>query len=359
MDRAMTGRVARAKQASRGLAGPKAEKPISLALQGGGAHGAFTWGVLDYILEDGRLAIEGITGASAGAMNAVVLLEGWVEGGADGAREQLRKFWKRVSLEGVLSPIQRSVFDRLLGFWSQEGSPAHLWLEAWTRVASPYEVNPLDINPLRDALNELITFEKVRACTAAKIFVATTNVWTGKIRIFNGAELTVEHVVASACLPMVFQAVEIDGEPYWDGGYSGNPPLYPLFYETQSDDILLVQINAIERRATPRTAHEIQNRMTEISFNANLLRELRAVDFVTRLIDEGKLSTKEYKCVFMHRIHGGRKLDDFNIASRLNAEWPFFKELKNLGRAAARSWLAANYGSIGRQSTLDLRAAYA
>jgi NTE family protein len=331
---------------------------VSLALQGGGAHGAFTWGVLDAILEDGRLAIEAITGASAGSMNAVVLVEGWLEGGAEGAREQLRKFWKRVSLDGALSPVQRNLFDRVLGFWSVGGTPAHLWLDAWSRSVSPYESNPLDINPLRDALRELIDFKVVRACKDAKLFIAATNVWSGKVRIFTGPELTADHVLASACLPMVFQAVEIEGEPYWDGGYVGNPALFPLFYETKTDDILLVQINPIERRQTPRTAHEIQERMTEITFNGNLLRELRAIDFVTRLIDQGKLSKDEYKRVFMHRITGGEALDGYAASSRLNAEWSFFKELKDLGRAAAKGWLTMNYDAIGTQSTLDLKMAY-
>jgi NTE family protein len=262
-----------------------------------------------------------------------------------------------VSLDGVLSPLQRSLFDRLLSYWSMNES-SHLWFDAWSRVASPYDLNPLDINPLRDALNGLINFERVRACKDAKLFIAATNVWSGKIRIFTGPELTVDHVLASACLPMLFRAVEIDGEPYWDGGYTGNPALFPLFYETRSDDILLVQINPIERRSTPRSVQEIQNRLTEITFNANLLQQFRSVEFVTRLIDEGKLSTKDYKRVFMHRIHGGQDLDEFTAASRLSAQWSFFKELKDLGRNAARSWLAENYRFIGHKSTLDLRDAY-
>ncbi|MBM6579555.1 patatin-like phospholipase family protein [Microvirga sp. BT689] len=354
----MTGQAEKISHPVRGLRSPNAEKLVSLALQGGGAHGAFTWGVLDQLLADGRLAIEAITGTSAGSMNAVVLFEGWLEGGRDGAREQMRQFWKRVSLNGVLSPIQRSLFDRLLSFWSIGGSTSHLWFDAWSRVASPYDLNPLDINPLRDALNELIDFERVRACKDAKLFIAATNVWSGKIRIFTGPELTVDHVLASACLPMLFKAVEIDGEPYWDGGYTGNPALFPLFYETQSDDILLVQINPIERRTTPRTVQEIQNRLTEVTFNANLLQQLRSIEFVTRLIDEGKLSTKDYKRVFMHRIHGGQELDEFTAASRLSAQWSFFKELKDLGRNAARTWLAKNYRFIGKKGTLDLRDAY-
>ena len=302
----MTGRAKKSIGAPRGLAGPNAEKSVSLALQGGGAHGAFTWGVLDAILGDGRLAIEAITGASAGAMNAVVPTEGWLEGGPEGARERLRNFWQRISLDCALPPAQQHLFNRLLGYWSADGSPAHLWLDAWTRSLSPYEANPLAINPLRDALEALIDFERVRSCRKTKLFISATNVWTGKVRIFKQDELTADHVLASACLPTIFQAVEIEDEPYWDGGYLGNPALFPLFYETVTDDILLVQINPIERRATPRTAHEIQNRLTEITFNGNLLKELRAVDFVTRLIDAGKLSTNEYKRVRMHRISGGR-----------------------------------------------------
>jgi NTE family protein len=342
----------------RGLVGPKAEKTVSLALQGGGAHGAFTWGVLDAILQDGRLAIEAITGASAGAVNAVVLAEGWLEGGAEGAREQLRKFWKRVSLNGILSTAQQRLMNRIIGFWSHDGSPAHLWLDMWTRSFSPHETNPLDINPLRDALAELIDFERVRACRDTKLFVSATNVWTGKVRVFTGPELTADHVTASACLPTIFRAVEIGGEPYWDGGYAGNPALFPLFYETKSDDILLVQINPLERRATPRTAHEIQNRLTEITFNSGLLRELRSIALVVRLIDEGKLSPHAYKRVLMHRITGGERLDAFAASSRLNAEWSFFKELKDLGRAMAKQWLAENFDAIGQRATLDLKAAY-
>jgi NTE family protein len=354
----MTGRAKKPIAAPRGLAGPKAEKSVSLALQGGGAHGAFTWGVLDAILEDGRLAIEAITGASAGAMNAVVLAEGWMEGGAEGARDQLRKFWKRVSLDGALSPIQQHLFNRFLGFWSADGSPVHLWLDTWTQSFSPYETNPLDINPLRDALEDLIDFKRVRSSRGTKLFISATNVWTGKVRIFNRSELTADHVLASACLPTIFRAVEIGGEPYWDGGYSGNPALFPLYYETVTDDILLVQINPIERRTTPYTAHEIQNRLTEITFNANLLNTLRAVDFVTHLIDAGKLPTSEYKHVLMHRISGGEMLDAFTASSRLAAEWSFFKELKDLGRSAAKKWLTDNYDLIGVRATLDLKAAY-
>jgi NTE family protein len=355
----MTGPAAKSEGALSGLAGSKAEKPISLALQGGGAHGAFTWGVLDALLEDGRLAIEAVTGASAGSVNAVVLAEGWLEGGAEGAREQLTRFWQRISLGGTLSPSQQQLVSLLLGYWHADGSLARSWLDAWASAFGPAEWNPLDINPLRDALAELIDFERVRACREVKLFISATSVWTGKAKVFHRAELTVDHVLASACLPTVFPAVVIGGEPYWDGGYAGNPPLYPLFYETAADDILLVQINPIERRETPHTAREIQNRLTEITFNANLLGELRAIDFVGRLIDAGKLPTDRYKRVRMHRIAGGEQLLAFAASSRLNTEWTFLQDLRDLGRAAAGLWLAENYEAIGQRATVDLRAAYA
>jgi NTE family protein len=355
----MTGPAGTSNGALRGLVGPKAEKPVSLALQGGGAHGAFTWGVLDALLEDGRLAIEAIAGASAGSVNAVVLAEGWLEGGAEGARAQLTKFWQRISLDGALSPAQQRLFSLMLGYWHADGSPARSWLDAWASAFGPAEKNPLDINPLRDALTELIDFTRVRACQDVKLLVSATSVWTGKAKVFHGPELTADHVLASACLPTVFPAVMIGGEPYWDGGYAGNPPLFPLFYETAADDILLVQINPIERRETPRTAREIANRLTEITFNANLLGELRAIEFVGRLIDAGKLPTDRYKRVRMHRIAGGKKLDAFAASSRFNAEWAFLQELRDLGRAAATEWLADNYEALGVRATLDLRAAYA
>jgi len=347
----MTGRARRREGPTGGLAGPRAQKTVSLALQGGGAHGAFTWGVLDALLEDGRLAVEAITGASAGAMNAVVMVEGWLGGGIDGARSQLETFWRRASLDGSLSPAQRALLGLMLGFWSK----------AWTNVIaprfSPYRTNPLNINPLRDAIEALIDFDRVRACNDIALFVSATNVWTGKVAIFKTQELTADHLMASACLPTVFQAVEIDGVPYWDGGYMGNPALFPLIYESVTDDILLVQINPLERRQTPRTAREIHDRLNEITFNGNLLRELRAVAFVKRLIEEGKLSPDEYKNVHLHRIDGTGVLDDHEASSKRKAEWDFFVQLRDAGRRTAQCWLAAHYGEIGVRGTLDLESA--
>lgn len=354
----MTGRRKSTSRQVNGLAGPKAERTVSLALQGGGAHGAFTWGVLDAILEDGRLAIEALSGTSAGAMNAVVLSEGWIDGGADGARANLENFWRRISVDGKYGGSERSLIDTMLGAWgSNDVPPALLWFEMFAKVASPYDVNPLNINPLRGVIADLIDFEKVRACTAVKLFIAATNVRTGKIKVFNGEELTADHVMASACLPMLFQAVEIDKEAYWDGGYMGNPALFPLFYEAHCDDILLVQINPIQRKELPTKARAIQDRLNEITFNASLLRELRAIEFVNRLVDAGKLPKDEYKRVLMHRIDGGPPLAELTSSTRMNAEWDFLLRLRDIGRHAARRWLKRNYEAIGVQGTLDLKEA--
>jgi NTE family protein len=346
------GVTAQTRPAQTGLAGPGAQKSVSLALQGGGAHGAFTWGVLDALLEDGRLAVPAIAGASAGAMNAVVMVQGWLEGGIDGARSALETFWRRVSVDGALSPTQRRLLGLMLGIWSNRPLTNFI-----TQRFSPYETNPLNINPLRDAIDALIDFDRVRSCTDVELFLSATNVWTGKVAIFKRHELTADHLMASACLPTVFQAVEIDGVPHWDGGYMGNPALFPLFYETQTEDILLVQINPRERRQTPRTARAIHDRLNEITFNSNLLRELRAVSFVKRLIEEGKLSPDEYMNVHLHRIDGSGVLDNYAASSKRKAQWDFFVKLRDAGRRTAQAWLVAHYGSIGLRSTLDLHGA--
>ncbi|MDO9442915.1 MAG: patatin-like phospholipase family protein [Beijerinckiaceae bacterium] len=336
----------------------RGEKRVSLALQGGGSHGAFTWGVLDEILADGRLDIEAITGTSAGAMNAVVLAQGMLEDGREGARAQLEKFWFSVSESSSLSAPLRALVDQFFKGWNIDGSPVQVWLDFVTHYASPYEFNPLNINPLRDHLVRMVDFEKVRSCKEIALFVAATNVNTGHIAIFDRDVLTADHVLASACLPFVFQAVEIDGAPFWDGGYLGNPALFPLFYKTACPDIVIVQVNPIEREGTPRTAREIQNRLNEITFNGALLGELRAIDFVNRLVDSGKLSRDAYMRPFVHRIDGAEPLKAFSSASRLSAAWSFLQELRDIGRAAARDWLATHYDAIGQRGTLDLRMAF-
>lgn len=338
----------------RGLAGPRAEKAVSLALQGGGSHGAFTWGVLDALIEDGRVAFEAVTGASAGAMNAVVLVDGWLAGGPDGAREALATFWREASLDADLKPMQQSWIDGFFHIW--KGNP---FVEAWLKALNPgpYASNPLNINPLRGALERTVDFERLRGAETANVFVSATNVWTGKLAVFEREHLTVDHLIASACLPTVFQAVEIDGVPYWDGGYLGNPALYPL-HGASTRDILLVQINPVERRETPRSARDIQNRLNEITFNANLMRELRAIDFVHGLIDEGGQAVPGLERVFLHRIDGTDLLDDYAASSRIDARWRIIERLRDKGRAAAKAWLDDGYAEVGLRCTLDLKQAY-
>ena len=329
-------------------------KPINLALQGGGAHGAFTWGVLDAILMDERLKIAAVSGTSAGAMNAVALAEGMAEGGRQGARKQLRSFWERVADGARYSPIQRSLFDRLLGHWDIEQTPGFLWFEWMSRVASPYETNPLDLNPLRDVLRQEIDFEKVRRCSDLKIFIGATNVHTGRITVFDQKELTAAHVLASACLPSLFKAVEIDGIPYWGGGYTGNPALFPLFQIGESSDLLIVQLNRVIRKETPTTTRAIENRLNEITFNASLLGELRAIEFVQRLMDEGRLPAEHYKRLRLHRIDADKALKDLSASSKVNAEASFIEVLFKRGQSAGNGWIARNFEAIGVRDTLDV-----
>jgi len=338
--------------------GANSKKSINLALQGGGAHGAFTWGVLDRLLADERLEIEAISGTSAGAMNAVAVAEGMVRGGPEAARDCLRRFWRAVSDAAQGSPLRRTPLDMLMGNWNLDTSPFYLLFDLLGRVSSPYEFNPLNINPLRDLLDELIDFERVRACEQMNVFVSATNVETGRVKVFERRELTADMVMASACLPFIYQAVEIDGVPYWDGGFMGNPALFPFFDASRSDDVIIVQINPILRRGVPRTAREILNRMNEITFNSSLLREFRAINFVSRLLDEGKLDPETYKQVLVHRIEAEEHINPLGASSKLNAEWAFLQHLFDIGRQAAESWLVENFDDLGRRSTIDLHAMY-
>ena len=332
-----------------------ASKPIALALQGGGAHGAFTWGVLDKLLEDGRLDISAITGTSAGAMNAAVLAQGFNQNGPEGARNALETFWHALSVMGQASPIKRSFVDMLTGNWSLDASPAYNMLDVMSRIVSPYDANPFDINPLLELLSQTIDFDKVRKCTEIELFVSATNVRNGKIKVFSGTELTADMLMASACLPHLYKSVKIDGELYWDGGYMGNPPIFPLFYHTQIADIMIVQINPIERDDEPRTAREIHNRINEITFNSSLLRELRTIDFVTRLIEDGKLDSKQYTHARMHRVEASELITPLSASSKMNTEWEFLCHLRDIGRHTCSTWLDTNYDQVGVSSTLDLR----
>ncbi len=333
-------------------------KKVTLALQGGGAHGAFTWGVLDAFLADGRLEIAAISGTSAGAMNAVVLADGMCEGGAERARRQLADFWRAVSVDGKMTDVQRNLFDVFLGAvkpFQMANEFGRNFFESATSFFSPYDFNPLDINPLREVVGELIDFSRLRRTDDLKLFIAATNVHTGKIRIFRRPELTEDMLMASACLPTLFKAVVVEGAPYWDGGYSGNPPLFPLFTETDCPDVILVQINPIERKETPRTAVDIMNRLNEITFNAPLLGEFRAIDFVARLIDAGRLKDTHYKRVNMHVVDGGAALAAFPADTKSRAEYAFFRQLFELGQVAGEKFLKVNFETIGVRGSLDLK----
>lgn len=333
----------------------KTRKTINLALQGGGSHGAFTWGVLDFLLEDGRIDIEGISGTSAGAINAVVLADGIQKGGEDVAREKLAGFWEELSKLGAFSLIRRTPFGRAAKDWSLDFSPGRMMYDAITHTLSPYQFNPANLNPLLDLIKKRVDFDRVRACSEIQLFLCATNVRTGKTKVFKQPEITADAVMASSCLPEVFHAVEINGEHYWDGGYMGNPPLYPLFYHTDCPDVLLVQINPVERDEVPVTARGIHNRLNEITFNATLLRELRMVEFVTRLIDNGKLDMDIYKRINMHSIDPAPEMMELSSSSKLNLELEFIHYLRDLGRDRAEEWLDQHFDTIGNGSSLDLR----
>ena len=330
------------------------KKEIELALQGGGAHGAFTWGVLDCLLEDGRLHIEGLSGTSAGAMNGAIVADGIVRGGYDNARERLETFWSAVSEAGKFSPVRRSPLDVLFGNWSLDYSPGYVAAEAMSRVFSPYDFNPLNINPLRDIVADHIDFDRVNRCKDLKLFITATNVRTGRPKIFRQPEISVDTLMASACLPTMFQAVEIKGEAYWDGGYMGNPALFPLVDECDARDMLIVQINPIERKELPTTAAEIANRVNEITFNASLIKELRSLGFLWEVIHHEGLEREQYRDARVHRIHGGETMLDLSVSSKFNSEWAFLVYLRDAGREVAGEWLEAHFDDIGKRSTLDL-----
>src|SRR5262245_49023472 len=329
-------------------------KTINLALQGGGAHGAFAWGVLDKLLEDGRIGIEGISATSAGAMNAAVLAYGYAEGGNDGARAALDGFWRRIAQAACASPLQPSLLDRLTHNHGLYFNPAFHTLDFLARVFSPYQFNPLNFNPLQLVLEQSVDFERLRASSPIKLFLSATNVRSGKVRVFKTAEITPDAVMASACLPFLFQAVEIDGEAYWDGGFMGNPALFPLIYECSSCDVVVVHINPLARPDVPKTATEILNRVNEISFNSSLMREMRAVAFVTRLIDEGQVAPGTMKRMLIHSIAADDFMQGLGVNSKLNADWEFLTHLRDVGRAEAAAWLEANFQHLTRQSTTDL-----
>lgn len=330
-------------------------KRINLALQGGGAHGAYTWGVLDRLLDDGRIEVEAISGTSAGAMNAAVFADGMGRGGREEARRALDAFWANISEASQAGPLRPTPFDQYASGWNLDHSAAFVAFDMLTRMLSPYQLNPLNLNPLRGALVKSVDFERLEGCRAVKLFISATNVKTGKVRVFKSGEITPDVLLASACLPFLFQAVTVDGEPYWDGGYMGNPSIFPLIYGADTPDVVVVQVNPLGCDRVPTTAAEIMNRVNEISFNSSMMREMRAISFVTDLIDDGKLDCNTYKRINVHWIEAEKQMKGLGVSSKLNARMDFLLHLKAIGRQAADDWIADHFDAIGRQSTIDIK----
>jgi NTE family protein len=341
---------------------------INLALQGGGAHGAFTWGTLDRLLEEEDIEIEGITATSAGAMNAAALKAGWVAGGREGARAWLDTFWTRIS--GLDGPFGEAVMDWLRmvsptpAFTARmlEYSPAVLTADAVTRVLSPYQFNPTNFHPLRRLVEEMLDTPATESAKGPKLFINATNVRDGKPRIFQGDEITADAILASACLPTLYQAIEIDDprtgrrEAYWDGGYTGNPALYPLHYRTKTPDILIVHINPLYREELPKTSSEIMSRLNEVSFNASLLRELRNIEFVNRLLDTGVIAEGAMKRNNVHSVHDDTLMNQLGMVTKMTINRALLLQLKAAGRAAMDRFLAEDRRHVGKRSSVDLRA---
>jgi len=325
---------------------------VDLALQGGGAHGAFTWGVLDRLLEEPWLQFDGISGTSAGAMNAVVLADGYMRGGAQGARAGLEGFWNKVSRAALLSPFKRGPLDMLMGRWTLDSSPAFIAMDLMARLFSPYDLNPGGVNPLRDILAECVDFGLV-ARSPIKLFVTATNVRTGRGHVFRNADLTPDVLLASACLPTLFQAIEIDGEAYWDGGFAGNPTITPLVLECKSRDTILVPINPVERPGLPRGAREILDRVNEVSFNAVTLKELKMIALMRMVADPGTTEGSRWAGMRVHLVRN-TIMTELGYSSKLNAEWAFLTMLRDEGRHAADIFLAEHGDDLGKRSSADL-----
>jgi NTE family protein len=328
---------------------------INLALQGGGSHGAYTWGVLDRLLEEEDIEINAISGTSAGAMNAVVLVGGYGKGGRAGAKKKLEQFWSRVSELGYfLNPVRQTELEHFTDGWNIDNSPLYQWSEMMTRMFSPYQLNPYNLNPMRNLLSEIVDWDQIENGNKIGLFVTATAVNSGQARVFRCHEVTEDVLLASACIPFFSQAVEIEGEPYWDGGYTGNPSIWPLIYNTDVKDVLLVQINPITREGTPKSAHEIINRLNEISFNASLIGELRAINFVSKLVQKNHLDEAEYKDMRMHIIPAPDASLGLNASSKSNTDMKFLTFLRDAGRKSAEAWLKANKADIGVKATVNI-----
>ncbi len=333
---------------------PSPKKKVALALQGGGTHGTFTWGVLDYLLEDGRFEIEGLSGTSAGGMNAAAVAQGIINGGPKGGREELRRFWKLVHDRSIFSSLQPSEFPKMWENFSLSSSPMYVWLNWLTNFFSPYELNPLNINPLRDLVDEFFDFEVFHKAKNPKVFLCATHVKSGKLKIFKGKSIRRDALLASACLPLMFQAVEVEGEHYWDGGFIGNPALFPLIYNCSTRDFIVIQVRQAYREKLPTTAQEIIDRHKEITLNSCLIREMRATHYISKMVDSGIITDKSIKSLHMHVIRNPKVFSDLDQSSSLNCDWEFFQYLFKVGRETAKEWVAENFDDIGVRTTANM-----
>lgn len=331
-------------------------KKVNMALQGGGAHGAFTWGVLDKFLEDGRVIFDGISATSAGAMNAAIVAQGIHQGGNDIARELLEKFWLKMSSYGkIFSPVHQTPLDQLFNL-DVTHSISYFTFELLTHFLSPYQTNPYNFNPIKDILIEMIDFDQLHQIQCIKLFICATNVRTGRIKIFQDGDITLQSILASSALPQLFQAVQIGDEYYWDGGYLGNPAIFPLIYNTETQDVVIVHINPILRHEIPKDTSAIINRINEISFNSSLIRELRVIHYVSDLLDKGWIKDEyrhEMKKMHIHSLRADKLMEQYSVASKLNPDWQFLMHLRDIGRDVAKEWLDKNYKAIGNNSTIN------
>lgn len=336
-------------------------KKLNLALQGGGAHGALAWGALERLLEDERIIIDGVCATSAGTMNACAMAYGLYTGGRDKARETLHNFWRSVSQAGEqFNPVRHPLWAKITP-WETDDFLPYLIFDSATRVFSPYQTNPFDINPLRDILSRTVDFDVLRACDCIKLFISATHVRSGKVRVFNTEEISLDVAMASAALPFLFKAVTIDGEDYWDGGYMGNPALFPLFYKTDTRDLMILHINPIDRDETPKTAHDIMNRVNEVTFNSSLLKELRAIAFVKKLLDQDMLKEayrNDFTNVLVHSLRADQAMKDLGVATKFDTSWPFLTGLRDKGRTLMNDWLDQHFDAIGVHDTVDLHAEF-
>jgi len=329
-------------------------KKIAIGLQGGGSHGAFSWGVLDALLADDRIDIVGLSGTSAGGMNAAATLQGFNKGGREGARAELRRFWEMVHKTTAESAMRPTPFKSMMGSHSLRGSPVYAWMNMMRDFYSPYELNPLDINPLKTLVHDFFDLDILHKRSKMKVFLCATQVRTGKLHIFKGKELTESALLASACLPSLFRAVEVDGEFYWDGGYVGNPAIYPLIYNCPTRDIAIIQITQAHRELIPNTADAIADRHQEITYNACLMHEIRAIYFISKMVEKGIVNDKSIKILNLHVIRDREFFEELDLSTAMNTDWNFLLQLFEAGKRSGEKWLEDHYDDIGVRSSAQI-----